>query len=77
MNSEFNDIARPTNRFLGLPNYNAGEFGSEPLISGGKRSISVNRQHIENTDDGQFHFDSLLPHAIIAAGLFLIVYKNV
>ncbi len=77
MNSDFNDIARPTYRFTGLPNYDGGEFGSEPKISGGKRSISVNRQHIENTDDGLFHIETLLPYAAIAAGLFLIVYKNV
>jgi hypothetical protein len=76
MNSEFNDIARPTSRFIGLPTYNGGDFGAEPLISGSKRSITENHQHIENSYDGSFHIETLLPYAAITASLLILVYKN-
>jgi hypothetical protein len=77
MNSEFNDIARPIERFAGLDPYNGGNFGADPLISGSKRSITQNNQYIEDTYDGNFHIESLLPYAVITASLLILVYKNV
>ncbi len=73
MNSEFDDISRPTNRFTGLAPYNGGEYGREPLVSGSKRSITENRQNVFNTSDGTFNFDTLLPFAIIASGLIILI----
>ncbi len=49
----------------------------DPVSTGSGLSVRENYQTIENTYDGQWHFETMIPKLVVFISLGYLIYRNI